>query len=300
MKRREILRRTSRTFGLTLRLLPGAVRPDACLGYLLARATDTIADASSASLARRASMLRAARASLSEPAIAGYTAGEWTGATGAESFLLGDLPALWAEMQSRPARARDRLRRVLGHILEGQLFDLERFGPGSAALSESELEKYTYLVAGSVGEFWTDLCGQELPRFASVPEGAMREKGKLYGQGLQLVNILRDRAADAAAGRVYVAEKDVSRWEGVAAQWLWEGAGYCAALRPGRLRYASFLPALLGWRTLALAPSAAGAAPRKLSRAEVRRCVWRALPVLAMPRAVARLAGEASGIRRGR
>lgn len=304
MNRREILRRTSRTFGLTLRLLPGAVRPDASLGYLLARATDTIADASSAAPARRADALRAARACLGAPAIAGYDPREWAAAQlpGAERCLLEELPSLWADMQSRPARSKERLRCVLGHILDGQIFDLARFGQGSAPLSAGELEAYTYMVAGSVGEFWTDLCAEELHGFASAPAGAMREQGKLYGQGLQLVNILRDRAADASVERVYVEEGDVARWAGVAAQRLWEGAAYCAALRPGRLRFASFLPALLGWRSLALLeePAAGARAPRKLSRAEVRRWVVRALPVLVAPRAVTRLAGEASGIKRER
>jgi farnesyl-diphosphate farnesyltransferase len=40
----ELLKRTSRSFYLTLRVLPRAVRPQIGLAYLLARTTDTIAD----------------------------------------------------------------------------------------------------------------------------------------------------------------------------------------------------------------------------------------------------------------
>ena len=40
----ELLRATSRSFYLTLRVLPGAIRPQIGLAYLLARTTDTIAD----------------------------------------------------------------------------------------------------------------------------------------------------------------------------------------------------------------------------------------------------------------
>ncbi|MGI8966504.1 MAG: squalene/phytoene synthase family protein, partial [Limisphaerales bacterium] len=40
----ELLRATSRSFYLTMRILPGAIRPQISLAYLLARASDTIAD----------------------------------------------------------------------------------------------------------------------------------------------------------------------------------------------------------------------------------------------------------------
>ena len=40
----QLLKQTSRSFYLTLRVLPGAIRPQIGLAYLLARTTDTIAD----------------------------------------------------------------------------------------------------------------------------------------------------------------------------------------------------------------------------------------------------------------
>src|SRR6476660_4305638 len=40
----SLLRDVSRSFYLTLRVLPGAIRPQIGLAYLLARTTDTIAD----------------------------------------------------------------------------------------------------------------------------------------------------------------------------------------------------------------------------------------------------------------
>jgi farnesyl-diphosphate farnesyltransferase len=40
----ELLKATSRSFYLTLRVLPAPVRPQIGLAYLLARATDTVAD----------------------------------------------------------------------------------------------------------------------------------------------------------------------------------------------------------------------------------------------------------------
>src|ERR1039458_9195328 len=40
----DLLKATSRSFYLTLRVLPGAIRPQIGVAYLLARTTDTIAD----------------------------------------------------------------------------------------------------------------------------------------------------------------------------------------------------------------------------------------------------------------
>jgi len=291
----EILRRTSRSFHLTIRLLPRAVRGEVALAYMLARATDTLADTSSASSDRRLGILRAARGSLDRPEIKGYRAEDWEKhqREPAERRLLGLLPELWSRLHTGENRL---VREVLGHILEGQIFDLERFVPGSPPLGAEELERYTWMVAGSVGEFWTDLCAARLGQFADAPLGVMRRRGSLYGQALQLVNILRDRRMDAALGRVYVTEDEVPHWTALARTWLAEGAEYCAHLHSGRLRYATLLPALLGWRTLALSAQQAPGllTPVKVPRHEVGRWLRHALPVWWSADRVRDVAAEAS------
>ncbi len=283
MKDRALLRRTSRTFYLTIRLLPREVRDDVALAYLLARATDTIADTSAAPVQERAALLRALRTNLGGAAGEDHDVVRWARfqKLDAEADLLRSLPALCSRLLNRPPAVRDLLERVMDSILQGQIFDLERFGPGASPLGDEELERYTYWVAGSVGEFWDDLCRLQLPRFASAPEALMRTRARHYGQALQLVNILRDRHMDAALDRVYVRPEDVPRRTEQARAWLQEGAEYCAALHSGRLRYATLLPALLGWRTLALAAAQPPSmlTPAKVPRTEVRRWMRRALPV---------------------
>jgi farnesyl-diphosphate farnesyltransferase len=294
----RILERTSRSFYLTLRLLPRSVRADASLGYLLARATDTIADTSTHPIAQREEMLRSAAASLGRETIADYDPSAWSAAQRdpAERELLAGLPDLWRRMSSRPAPARDRLVRVMAHIVGGQIMDLERFGPGATPLDDSELDRYTFLVAGSVGEFWTELCEAELPGFATAPAGEMRAHARRYGQALQLVNIIRDRRMDAALGRIYVPDHDVVRRSAQAREWLAESVPYCAALRSGRLRYATLLPALLGWRTLAMETARVPGTitPAKVPRSEVRRWMRRALPIWWSRAAVRDVAAAAS------
>ena len=298
MNEKEILRRTSRSFHLTIRLLPRAVRDDISLAYLLARATDTVADTATAPEGERLHLLRALRESLGRAEIVGYDAAAWAGQhrEAAERSLLLALPDLWRRTGERDEAARRAMITVMGCILEGQIFDLERFSPEAAPLTGEELERYTYLVAGSVGEFWTDLCAARLQDFANEPPQVMGARARHYGQGLQLVNILRDRRMDAALGRVYVRPGEVGPWTEQARRWLQDGADYCAALRSGRLRYATLLPALLGWRTLLLteAQPASVITPAKVPRRELRQWMGRALPVWWSARSVAGLARRAA------
>lgn len=291
MTTREILRRTSRSFYLTLRVLPRGVREEISRAYLLGRATDTLADTSGQSVSRRLGVLRAARESLGEPAIAGFDAEDWSGAQSeaAERELIRDLPELWREMSAAAPEVRALRQKVLSHILEGQIFDLERFGEGSPPLNEAEVERYTYLVAGSVGEFWTELCARRLGEFAAENFAEMRRIACRYGQGLQLVNMLRDRVSDARIGRVYIRPGTEAFYSAKARQFLLEAEKYVAALRHRRLRLAVILPAMIGWRTLDLLEETSvegSEGPLKISRAEVRKILLRAAPVLVSRRGV--------------
>lgn len=298
MNEREILRCTSRSFFLSLGLLPRTMREEASLGYLLARATDTLADASSMDASRRLEALRSVRDSLGRADLTLDSAAHETALVGhsAERALLEALPRLWREMQGRNPASRQRLKTLLGHIVEGQIFDLERFGPGAPPLSWKELDRYTYMVAGCVGEFWTDLCAEKPRAFSCESLAAMRERGKYYGKGLQLVNVLRDRRADEALGRTYVPQEAIDACFNQAHVWLGEGAKYCAALSSGRLRYASLLPCLFGLRTLSLVADETDKVPRpvKITRGAVRYWLLRALPVWFSRGAVGRVMRAAS------
>ena len=54
----DLLRDVSRSFYLTLKLLPGSIREQIGLAYLLARATDTIADTGAVSVEERLAALQ--------------------------------------------------------------------------------------------------------------------------------------------------------------------------------------------------------------------------------------------------
>ena len=102
----------------------------------------------------------------------------------------------------------------LEKINRGQSLDVQRFGQknGVRALStENELDEYTYLVAGCVGEFWT---GPVLSTPAEICRPVDRGDAGLwcaYGKGLQLINILRDAGSDFRNGRCYFPKGELRR-----------------------------------------------------------------------------------------
>jgi farnesyl-diphosphate farnesyltransferase len=89
--------------------------------------------------------------------------------------------------------------------------DLSRF-PGQsvedlvALKTLDDLDRYTYYVAGCVGEFWTDLMCAHRKALASWNVRHMSDVGVRFGKGLQLTNIVKDIAHDLQKGRCYIPE----------------------------------------------------------------------------------------------
>ena len=94
-----LLKRVSRSFYLSLRLLPGSVRPTLGLAYRLARASDSIADAGSASVELRSRLL-----SELPHAWAGNKAQNLGHLPDGESALLESLPSLLQQLDASPDR----------------------------------------------------------------------------------------------------------------------------------------------------------------------------------------------------
>jgi farnesyl-diphosphate farnesyltransferase len=206
----SLLRDVSRSFYLTLRVLPGAIRNQIGLAYLLARATDTIADTAIVKLPIRLDALNRLRARIEGVSNARLDFGGFAqqqGSDGERALLQRIEAALWL-LDNAPEPDRALIRAVLRTIAAGQELDLERFFQGSAAnivplRTDAELVDYTYRVAGCVGEFWTRICLAHF-RVPAIDEAKLIANGISFGKGLQLVNILRDIPADLKNGRCYI------------------------------------------------------------------------------------------------
>jgi farnesyl-diphosphate farnesyltransferase len=215
----DILKSVSRSFYLSLAVLPSAVRPAIALAYLLARAADTIADTRLIDRRLRVTHLLALRSEL-EVALAGrldaiVAATRGVQALDAERALLERLPDCLTAYRALLADDRRRVRGVLETIIEGMTEDLTRF-PGEdegglAALeTRAALDRYTYLVAGCVGEFWTDVHVAHRPRLRHWDLEKMTALGIRFGKALQLTNVLRDIPRDLRQGRCYLPSHDLA------------------------------------------------------------------------------------------
>jgi farnesyl-diphosphate farnesyltransferase len=292
-----ILKNVSRSFYLSLRLLPEGMRDGASLGYLLARSSDTIADTASVSVADRITLLDDYERSVQngEPFIAPDFL--LTACTDAEKVLLEQAPGIFSWLQQMDAPVQELVREVLHTIISGQKLDLQRFGNASAAQhmelkDDAELLDYCYRVAGCVGEFWTKLgFYSEGPNFSREPLAVMMPWAKHFGQALQLVNILRDLPEDLRTGRFYLPHtSSVSigedmlvqhrRWLQQARHLLADGILYSDALRSRKLRAATVLPALLADETIDKLVSATWQQLEqrvKVPRSTVFRCLAEAM-----------------------
>ncbi|HAK94213.1 MAG TPA: farnesyl-diphosphate farnesyltransferase [Planctomycetes bacterium] len=307
------LKATSRSFYLSVRVLPRAMRRPVGLAYLLARAADTLADSWGGSHAERRALLDAFCAQLADAAAGRPASPALPPAPAhvpdAERALIDDLPAAFALLASMPQELRAPIGTVVATLAEGMRVDLARFAgaaPGAPAAlpSAADLDRYTYLIAGCVGEFWTDLT-----ILAGAWPAAARDTyaawGVRFGKGLQLINILRDVRGDAARGRVYLPEEEL-RSSGLAPRDLLAPETFerlrplyrrCIALARGhltfasryiraigrrrlRLRLAALWPLWIGLRTLnalEACPNPLAAPPVRISRGAVYRLIARSI-----------------------
>lgn len=304
----RLLASVSRSFYLSIRILPAALREPIGLAYLLARASDTIADSAAAAAEIRLGHLAAfgrMTGSLSPAGLAELQRDIQPPDLG-ERALIAELGRALEWLASLDAPARAEIQRVLVQIIHGQTLDLQRFpaaggGEPVALQTAAELEEYTYLVAGCVGEFWTRLCLLRLPTYSRLGVEELSQIGTNFGKGLQLVNILRDLPADLRGGRCYLPEEELraagtsaarlltepqtarpifDRWRQRAGALLDDGRAYILAIRPARVRAACYLPWYLGEATLRLLdrkPPLENAQRVKVPRSNVYQGLARAL-----------------------
>jgi farnesyl-diphosphate farnesyltransferase len=213
----DILKRVSRSFYVTLRVLPEPLRQPMSLGYALARAADTLADTEIVPREDRIRSLDVLRQELlkDEPSpepfrdLQRYLTGPQDDP--AERVLLEHLPdAVTLYARTAPGD-RARLRFVLSGLIQGMVDDLTRF-PGHSAeqirafQNLEELDDYVYHAAGIVGEFWTEVCHDHRRSLQSWDMDEMKALGIRFGKGLQMVNVLRDTPRDIRRGRCYYPE----------------------------------------------------------------------------------------------
>ncbi len=257
----ELLEKTSRTFALSIPVLPEPTRRQVMIAYLLFRIADTFEDAAHWPPERRIEALREFQDLLRDfsPAKADRLARQWTGAGVSPHAgyrrLVTETPfvleAFFALEPEAVASVRDHVCRSA----EGMAVFVGRTDGGALVLNDlRDLRNYCYAVAGIVGEMLSALflLNRETLRPAAP---YLRERAATFGEALQLVNILKDAAVDVTEGRSYL-PRGVARSEvfALARRDLHVAAEYTLALQraeaPRGLVEFCALPTELAWATL--------------------------------------------------
>lgn len=275
----SLLEKTSRTFALAIPLLPEPTRGHVALAYLIFRIADTFEDADRWPRDRRIAALERLESLLASFDVAGAraSAAEWLASPpcAQEGYLelLGKTPLVIEALARLEPLSREIVARHAARTARGMA---RVVGSGDERgnlrlASKQALAEYCYVVAGIVGELLTELFLHH-ERALSKERLALTSHARAFGEGLQLVNVLKDESADAGEGRTYL-PSDLSRGELIA--WaerdLDQAAAYIEALeRGGAPRgYVAFTALSVALARASLGRLESGGAGSKVPRDEV-------------------------------
>ena len=202
----ELLERTSRTFALAIPLLPEPTRTDVTVAYLVFRIADTLEDADYLSTEEKAEGLEQFEQLLDQPTRSSaesfgmlwgkqrLTDNDWY------QILVQETPQVLEHLRGRELRVSHLIRLYARRTVLGMITFLRRQEQQLQTLAE--LREYCYYVAGIVGELLTDVFLVRIDSFER--SGDIHSQAKSFGEGLQLVNILRDSKEDLQCGRLFV------------------------------------------------------------------------------------------------
>lgn len=216
----ELLQATSRTFALSIPLLPKPLCDEITLAYLVFRIADTIEDADHLgrddrcnSLTQLLEILQALLITKSDDSSAVEAwSNQHREVSDNEDYnqLVSDTPRVLRLVAALRTPATVAIHRHASRSIRGMRATLRRADTdgGLVLNSVDELRQYCYYVAGIVGEMITELFLADHESSHGDVDGSQRselhETAASFGEALQLVNILKDSGDDAICGRSYL------------------------------------------------------------------------------------------------
>jgi farnesyl-diphosphate farnesyltransferase len=257
----DLLEKTSRTFALSIPVLPEPTRREVMIAYLLFRIADTFEDAAHwepdarmRALADFNGLLREYSRENAERLSHDWVARRVAHHAGYQE-LMAEVPFVLDAFFALSPGAIEPIRSHVTRSADGMASIVSRTRHGRLVLhSVRELQDYCYIVAGIVGEMLSELFLLDRPGLSGI--GAfLRERAATFGEALQLVNILKDSAVDAEEGRRYLpAEVPTAEVFALARHDLGVAGEYIRALQsasaPRGLIEFTALPVQLAWAAL--------------------------------------------------
>jgi farnesyl-diphosphate farnesyltransferase len=226
---RAILPAVSRTFALSIRVLPGALGRAVLTAYLLCRIADTLedeprltADAKAALLDELLRCFDDAAAAAAFPVRVATLEGE-----PAHVRLTRHADLVFVLYRALSPATRIHVRRWVSEMIAGMRKFVLLYPHGIRIQSLEEYREYCYYVAGTVGYLLTDLWHEHASSIGERQYQVLRERCRAFAEALQTVNILKDVATDAEhENSIYIPEELLRA----------HGSSHAYLLAPERLR----------------------------------------------------------------
>jgi farnesyl-diphosphate farnesyltransferase len=207
---RTILPAVSRTFALSIRILPGQLGKAVRNAYLLCRIADTVEDEAGRSAAEKAALFDALAACFEGPeaTTAFVRRVESIAGDPAHVRLARNANLVFDEYRALPGRTRECVGRWVREMIGGMRKFTLAYPEGIRIQTLDEYREYCYYVAGTVGYMLTDLWREHSGSIGPREYAALRERSRAFGEALQTVNILKDVAQDARhENSIYIPEQ---------------------------------------------------------------------------------------------
>jgi len=209
---RRVLPGVSRTFALSVRVLPGTLGTAVLTAYLICRIADTVEDAPNMPAGDKARLLDILSAALSDSAAGRAfprTAKDVAGDP-AHVGLVMHADQVFALYHSLPNGTRAHIARWVEEMVRGMKKFVLLYPNGIRIQTLEEYREYCYYVAGTVGYMLTDLWQEHTPSIRPALYQKLRERCRAFAEALQTVNILKDVAQDVEReNSIYVPENSL-------------------------------------------------------------------------------------------
>jgi farnesyl-diphosphate farnesyltransferase len=204
------LQQVSRTFALTIPVLPMPLADWVGNAYLLCRIVDTIEDDAHLSCTEKQRHIDAYMTALQGSGDVALWSHQLAIALSpitpaGEQALIADIPAVLARLFSFPLSVQQILIQGVSIMCRGMSLQQAQF----MIAERGDLDRYCYHVAGVVGELLTELFSVYRPSL-SQQKNELLPLAVSFGEGLQLTNILKDVQEDASRGVCWLPQQELA------------------------------------------------------------------------------------------
>ena len=173
----SLLKKVSRSFYLTIRILPRTVRYPISIAYMLGRTADTITDTNIVEDSNKLEIITSLHTIISTKNPNSFNIfhqkiKDFENELSSEKILLNSIPQQIQFLSSLPSFEQTQIIWVIDNLIEGMKMDLSTFNSTNDEKIQSlntskQLEDYIFFVAGSVGEFWTRIINKNTSKVNS-------------------------------------------------------------------------------------------------------------------------------------